>query len=171
MAAGVPMFPDLLVEPASRLIPSPVFLRVSSTLYFQARTLPFAVFLVAQLLAGAIIGGAGLRWLAPQSRDRVGSVSPWTNGLILAVALWVVTGLFVLPAAGQGLFGAKVAIGAMGLNLALLIGFALFGLTAVATLRIIDDASEAARLAGSEVSRDQTVDSTDRRARAGRELA
>jgi hypothetical protein len=171
IAAGVPMFPDLFLDQAARLILSPVVERVLLTLHAPARPLLFAGLLVAQLAVGALIGGASFSWVAPRYHDPGSSTSPWKNGLILAVLLWVVTNVFVLPMAGEGLFGMRVAVGAIGLNVALLSAFALFGLTTVAMLRIIDDATEASKLAGPEPSQDPTVDSKDRRARAGRELA
>jgi hypothetical protein len=171
IAAGVPMFPDLFLDRAARLILSPALTRVLLALHVPARPLVFAGLLVAQLIAGALIGGAIFSWVAPRYDDAGSSTSPWKNGLILAALLWVVTNVVVLPLAGAGLFGLYAAVGPIGLNVALLSAFALFGLTTVATRRIIDDAAEASKLAGPEVSQDQAVDGKDRRARAGRELA
>jgi hypothetical protein len=171
IAAGIPMFPDLFLDQAARLILSPTLARLLLALHVQERPLLFAGLLVAQLIAGALIGGASFSWVAPRYDDAGSSTSPWKNGLILAALLWVVTCVFVLPVAGEGLFGLHAAVGAIGLNVALLSAFALFGLTNVAALRIIDDAAEASKLAGPEPSRDSTVDGKDRRTRAGRELA
>jgi hypothetical protein len=171
IAAGVPMFPDLFLDQAARLILSPVVERVLLTLHVPARPLVFSVLLVAQLAVGALIGGASYSWVAPRRHGPGSSTSPWKNGLILGALLWVVTNVLILPVAGVGLFGLRVAVGAIGLNIALLSAYALFGLTTVAALRITDDAAEASKLAGPESSRDPAADGKDRRGRAGRELA
>jgi DMSO/TMAO reductase YedYZ molybdopterin-dependent catalytic subunit len=163
IGAGVPMLPDLLEDLTTRLIPPAIFSRVLDTLHFQAKPLLFVGLLVAQILASAIVGGFVSGWLGPRSRGLGPNASPWRNGLILAVALWLVTGLIVLPVAGQGLFGASTAVGVIGLNLALVVGFALFGVTMVAMLRIMDGAAAAASLPEGQVGAGQAVASQERR--------
>jgi DMSO/TMAO reductase YedYZ molybdopterin-dependent catalytic subunit len=163
LGAGVPMFPDLLEDLATRLIPPPIFARVLDTLHFQAKPLLFLGLLVAQIVAGAIVGGVFSGWLGPRSRGLGVSASPWGNGLLLALALWLATGVVILPVAGQGVFGSQVAIGPLALNVVLVVGFVLFGLTSVATMRIIDDASAAATLAEGGVTSAGAVASPERR--------
>jgi DMSO/TMAO reductase YedYZ molybdopterin-dependent catalytic subunit len=163
LGAGVPMFPDLLEDLATRLIPPPIFARVLDTLHFQAKPLLFVGLLLAQVVAGAVIGAIVATWLWPRSHGLGVSASPWRNGLLLAALLWLLTGVVVLPVAGQGVFGSQVTVGVVALNLALGAGFALFGLTSVALLRIMDDASAAATLAEGGITSADAVASAERR--------
>lgn len=134
---GVPMFPDLLEDLATRLIPAPIFSRVLDTLHFQAKPLLFVGLLVVQVVAGAVIGGGGAIWF---SRRSPGSDARETVlvGIGLAAALWVITGLLILPIAGQGLFGTLATTGTIGLNLTLLLGFLVYGITITGLLNSPD---------------------------------
>jgi DMSO/TMAO reductase YedYZ molybdopterin-dependent catalytic subunit len=163
IGAGVPMFPDLLEDLVTRLIPPPVFSRVLDTLHFEAKPLLFVGLLVAQIGAGALIGGQAAGWLAPLPRAVGQSVSPWRQGLILGVGLWLVTGVLVLPVAGQGAFGAATSVGVVGLNFVLVASFLLYGLTVVAMLRIVADATAVSLPGPAEASGHEAAVSQERR--------
>jgi DMSO/TMAO reductase YedYZ molybdopterin-dependent catalytic subunit len=167
IGAGVPMFPDLLEDLTTRLIPPPLFSRVLDTLHFEAKPLLFVGLLLAQIVAGALIGGLAARWLAPIPQASGGNVSPWRRGLVLAAGLWLVTGLLALPVAGQGAFGSANSVGVVGLNLVLVVSFLLFGLTAVATRRIVDDASAVGALGTGQASNRDAVSQERRRLLGG----
>src|SRR5258708_270404 len=77
VGAGVPMFPDLVGDLATRVIPAPIFARVLDTLHFQAKILLYVGLLLIQILGGAVVGGLFSRWLAPRSRGLGSSQSPW----------------------------------------------------------------------------------------------
>ena len=136
LGAGVPMFPDLLEDAFTRAIPSVVFARVLDTLKFQAKPLLFVGILVLQILAGALIGVVfALIW----GREIPGlrrHWSGWTRALLCAGLAWLVTNLVLLPVVGGGFFGAETAVGPVGLNVALVIGYFLYGITLAGTYRV-----------------------------------
>ncbi len=137
LGAGIPMFPDLLEDLATRLIPPELFARVLDALKFEAKYLLFVGLLVAQVVVGALVGllfaAVWGRDLDPGRQQWAG----WNGGLLGAVALWLLTGLVVLPIAGQGFFGSATAVGPLALNLALLVSWLLFGITTAGSYRVL----------------------------------
>lgn len=136
LGAGVPMIPDLLEDAFTRGIPPVIFSRVLDTLKFQAKPLLFVSILVLQIVVGAVIGIVfALIW----GREIPGvrrHWSGWSRAFLCALVAWAITGLILLPVAGNGFFGASTSIGPFALNFALLINFLLFGLSLAGTYRI-----------------------------------
>jgi len=137
IAAGAPMFPDLLENAFTRAIPAPIFSAVLDTLKFQAKPLLFVSILLLQIVVGAIIGAVfGLTW-GPGLRGIRRRWSGWQGGLLGAVGLWLITSIGLLPAAGDGFFGSQTPFNAVGLNFALLVNFLLYGLTVAGSFRVL----------------------------------
>src|SRR5579884_2888732 len=136
LGAGAPMFPDLFEDAFTRAIPPAIFARVLDTLKFQAKPLLFVGILVIQVIIGALIGIVfALIW----GREIPGlrrHWSGWTRAFLCALIAWAITGLVLLPLAGNGFFGASTSVGAFALNFALLINFLLFGLSLAGTYRV-----------------------------------
>ncbi|HEX5417451.1 MAG TPA: molybdopterin-dependent oxidoreductase [Chloroflexota bacterium] len=133
IGAGIPMFPDLFEDLATRAIPPVLFSAVLDTLKFNAKPLLFVGLLILQIVIGAVLGGAFGLTLSKDARP----ATLWKRGLLGAVGLWLLTNLIVLPLAGHGFFGVGVAVGALALNLALLPAFLLYGLGLAGGYRVL----------------------------------
>src|SRR5438105_9295585 len=94
IALGGPSLPELIQEGIVGLLPGAVFSAALDQLKFAGKPLLFGAILVGTIAVG---GGLGA-WYA--GRDR----SPATAAM-LALAAWLVVGLALLPALGQGAFG------------------------------------------------------------------
>ncbi len=137
IGAGAPMFPDLLEDVFTRGIPAPIFAAVLDTLKFQAKPLLFVSILVLQVAVGAMLGVLfGLIW-GPGLLEIRRRWFGWNGGVLGAVALWLFTTLGLLPMVGDGLFGSRTSFDVVGLNLALLVNFLLFGLTVAGSYRVL----------------------------------
>ncbi|HVB96615.1 MAG TPA: molybdopterin-dependent oxidoreductase [Chloroflexota bacterium] len=108
-AAGVPTLAELVQDRLILLLPGPVFSFFLDRLFYLGKPLLFATLLVGQLVLAGLGGVVLARWPKPY---------------ILAGALWLVTGLLVLPLAGQGIFA-----GNLGVALASFLAFAAYGAT------------------------------------------
>jgi len=143
IAAGAPMFPDLLENAFTSAIPAPVFSAVLDSLKFQAKPLLFVGILVLQIVVGALIGAAfGLVW-GPELSGIRRRWSGWNSGLLGGVGLWLLTAVVMLPVAGDGFFGSQTPFDAVGLNFALLVNFLLYGLTVAGGFRVLFTAESA----------------------------
>lgn len=136
LGAGVPMFPDLLEDAFTRDIPAVIFSGVLDTLKFQAKPLLFVGILVLQIAVGVIVG---IVYALRSGSERPGARRHWpgwNRALRYALVAWLAVDLVVLPLAGDGFFGAATSVGAIALNVALLISFFLFGLSLAGTYRV-----------------------------------
>ena len=136
LGAGVPMFPDLFEDAFTRGIPPAIFSGVLDSLKFEAKPLLFVGILVLQLVVGAAIGIVYAFLSAGEAPGVRRHWPGWQRGLLCAFVAWLVTGLVLLPIDGNGFFGVATAVGAAGLNFALLIGFCFFGLSLAGTYRV-----------------------------------
>jgi DMSO/TMAO reductase YedYZ molybdopterin-dependent catalytic subunit len=137
VGAGVPLFPDLLEDFATRLIPAPIFARVLDTLQFQAKPLLYVGIFVVQIVAGALLGALFASIWGRRLDPGRARWDGWGGALLTAAVAWLLTGLVILPIAGRGVFGAYVAAGALALNLSLVTSFFLYGITLAGTYRIL----------------------------------
>lgn len=136
LGAGVPMFPDLFEDLATRTIPAALFSKVLDTFLFQAKPLLFVGLLVFQLIVLGVVGVVFTRvWGRRITSDR--SDEGWRSGVIAGLAAWAITVVVLLPIAGQGMFGSATADGALGLNLVLIFGFLIFGLTLATSYQLL----------------------------------
>ncbi|MGH2461715.1 MAG: molybdopterin-dependent oxidoreductase [Chloroflexota bacterium] len=136
LGAGVPMFPDLLEDAFTRDIPAVIFSGVLDTLKFQAKPLLFVGILVLQVVVGAAIG---IVYALLTGSERPGARRPWpgwSHAFRCALVTWLIVDVVVLPLAGDGFFGGATSVGAIALNVALLIVFFLFGLSLAGTYRV-----------------------------------
>lgn len=136
LGAGVPMFPDLFENAFTRGIPPVLFSAVLDALQHAAKPLLFIGILVLQIVVGAVIGIIfALLWRhdLPGPRRRWHG---WNHAFLCAFVAWLVTGLALLPIAGEGIFGAATAVGPVALGFALALSFFLFGLVLAGTYRV-----------------------------------
>ncbi len=109
--AAVPTLPELLQDQLVLLLPGAAFSFLLDHLLYLGKPLFFAGLLVAQLLAGGLVGLALDRWGRP---------------VLVALLLWLLTGVALLPLAGHGLFAASPAVA-----LTTLLAFLVYALTFV----------------------------------------
>ena len=133
VGAGIPMFPDLFEDLATRAIPPVIFSTILDALKFNAKPLLFVGLLALQMVVGAALGAGFGLLLGPDARP----ATLWKRGLSSAVGLWLLTDLAVLPLTGHGFFGGETTVGALALNLALLPGYLLFGLGLAGGVRVL----------------------------------
>ena len=113
----IPTLPELLQDRLILLTPGPVFAFVLDRLLYLGKPTFFASLLLLQLVLAGLGGLVLARWRRP---------------LGLAVVLWLVTGLLVLPLTGQGVFANRadvavltlLAFGAYALAFVVYSGFA-----------------------------------------------
>jgi DMSO/TMAO reductase YedYZ molybdopterin-dependent catalytic subunit len=136
LTVGIPMFPDLFEDLATRAIPSAIFATILDALRFQAKPLLFAALLVVQVLAGMLLGiGFALVWGRRPAGLR-GRWGGWRAALVGSLVLWLLVAVVGLPAAGRGSFGQATAVGAVALNLQLVVSFLFYGLVLASSCRV-----------------------------------
>lgn len=105
---AVPTVPELVQDRLILLLPGPIFSLLLDRFLYLGKPLFFVSLLIAQILLGVLAGAIiGRRILAP----------------VMAVALWLVTGLVLLPLAGRGIFAESPAVAFVTL-----LGFAVYAL-------------------------------------------
>lgn len=105
------------------LMPAPAFTFFHQLLGGNAKYYFFAIVLIGQCLVFAL-GGALYNRYANRSNTPV----RWSQGLLLALALWLFAGLIVLPLTSSGVFGANLTVGLEGGLLSLAAVGLVFGL-------------------------------------------
>ncbi|MCL4543282.1 MAG: molybdopterin-dependent oxidoreductase [Chloroflexi bacterium] len=113
--ADVPTLPELFLDRVVLLIPGPVFGFLIDRLQLVGRPLLYAGLLVGELVILAALGG--LVALAFGYHDDISGkadrVSGWWRLVMLAVGLWIVLGVVILPLAGDGIFAVQTQFAAM----------------------------------------------------------
>ena len=94
VVAGAPTIPELIQDRLVLFLPGPVFSFVLDRLLYLGKPALFASLLLLQLVLAGLGGLVFRRWREP---------------VALAVVPWLVTGLILLPIAGQGIFAGSVA--------------------------------------------------------------
>ena len=136
LGARIPTFPDLFEDLATRTIPAALFSKALDTFLFNAKPLLFVGLLAFQILVLGLVGIVFARvWGRHFVSDRLDE--GWRSGIILGIALWAVTAVLFLPIAGQGMFGSAQPENVLGLNLVLVLGFLIFGLTLATSYQLL----------------------------------
>lgn len=128
---SIPSLPEMLSEALTLIIPVSVFSRLLGALEEGAKPLLLAGLLLGHLVMGAIIGIVYARAQGqPSDRRGAGWMSgPWAGSLVISAALWLVSLLIVMPAAGAGLLGMASRAGPVALILSSLVASTAFGLS------------------------------------------
>ncbi|HLI06034.1 MAG TPA: molybdopterin-dependent oxidoreductase [Ktedonobacteraceae bacterium] len=124
--------PEEFGSEITALMPPPMFAYLHQLIGGDAKFYLFYIILGGQCLVFALSGG--LYNLAIGSRfvtSRTGSTRTqldWLDGVVLALALWLLTGFLLLPATGAGIFGAQTSIGLQNSMVSLGVVGLIFGL-------------------------------------------
>src|SRR5579875_1629706 len=124
--------PEEFGSEITALMPPPMFAYLHQLIGGDAKFYLFYIILGGQCLVFALSGG--LYNLAIGSRfvtSRTGSTRTqldWLDGVVLALALWLLTGFLLLPATGAGIFGAQTPVGLQNSMVSLGIVGLIFGL-------------------------------------------
>ncbi len=120
--------PDVFASALTQVMPPSLFAYLHQLIGGDAKHYLFYSILVGQCLVFAL-SGALCSWLLSIGRERLallgnkfalldqsdGDQSPdfvhWTSAILLALILWLVTGLVFLPVTGAGFFGSQLLIG------------------------------------------------------------
>ncbi|MBI2935217.1 MAG: molybdopterin-dependent oxidoreductase [Chloroflexi bacterium] len=125
-ALGAPTLQEVITDKALSLMPAALFEFFLEHLWHLGKPLLFAGLTALLILLGGGVG-YGYGWLLGRLGPRV---SAWrlVRGLFLALFLWLLTVLIVVPLAGGGFFGTSVPGGAPGFPLALFAAVAVYGM-------------------------------------------
>ena len=91
------------------IMPPPVFAFFHQLLGANAKFYFFGVVLVGQCLVFALGGALYNRYTNAKNEPL-----RWSQGLLLALILWLVAGVILLPLTGSGIFGANLTVGLAG---------------------------------------------------------
>ena len=95
LLASVPTIPELLQDRLVLATPGPLFSFVLDRLLYLGKPLLFTGLLLLQLVLAGLGGLAVARWRQP---------------FLLAAVLWAITGVILLPIAGQGVFANRPSV-------------------------------------------------------------
>ncbi|HEY0752824.1 MAG TPA: molybdopterin-dependent oxidoreductase [Ktedonobacteraceae bacterium] len=101
--------PQQLGSELLALMPPPAFAFFHTLLGANAKYFFFGFVLIGQCCVFALGGGLYNRYANPQN-----SPLRWSQGLLLALLLWLLAGLLLLPLTGAGVFGANLTAGLTG---------------------------------------------------------
>jgi DMSO/TMAO reductase YedYZ molybdopterin-dependent catalytic subunit len=103
------LLPEVVGATFTFVTPLPVFEYLHRVIGGDAKYYLFVIIMIGQCLVFALAGGLwGL--LATRFASEQGALR-WFGGLLLALGLWLITGLIVLPLQGVGIFGLGLNIG------------------------------------------------------------
>jgi DMSO/TMAO reductase YedYZ molybdopterin-dependent catalytic subunit len=104
------------------LTPGSVFAFVHQFLGANAKYYFFAIVLIGQCVIFALGGALYNRYVNAQNQPL-----RWSHGLLLALILWLLAGVVLLPLTGSGVFGANLTVGLTGGLLSLAVVGLVFG--------------------------------------------
>ena len=123
--------PEVFGSELTALMPASMFDYLHQTIGGDAKHYLFYGILVGQCLVFALSGGlyaVALDRIATRlNRPRVSEKMPVYHGTLLALILWVLSGLVLLPLTGGGFFGSALAVGMTATMLSLAIVGIVFG--------------------------------------------
>lgn len=121
--AGVPTLPELLVDRIVLLTPGPVFGFLIDHLQLLGRPLLYAGVLLGELVVFGLLGWVVAAVVGDPDDvfDHVRQGDLRRRFMVLAVVLWIVLGVIVLPLAGDGVFAAQTQFSPMAVILGFLI--------------------------------------------------
>jgi DMSO/TMAO reductase YedYZ molybdopterin-dependent catalytic subunit len=115
LTSGVLSLPEMIGEGVIRLLPPQVFSRILDALLGAAKPSLELGILLGQLLTGGLLG-------------RIYARKPgWRSALVIAMGVWLVVGVALLPLLGLGLFGSALRAGGVAIGATLLAVFLVFG--------------------------------------------
>src|SRR5215831_10904463 len=98
--------PETFGSDLTALMPPPLFDYLHQLIGGDAKHYLFYGIIVGQCLVFALSGGLYSWFVSRQNR-----VLQWFDGWLLALILWLFSGLILLPLSGAGIFGASLSIG------------------------------------------------------------
>lgn len=110
-AVGAPTPFDLAENAITRAMPTVVFAFLLDRLQFNAKPILFLVLVLAQIVAGGVLGRLFVSLVVARWRRTHLARHPVQAGLGLAVLGWVLTETIALPVLGEGLFGERSLAG------------------------------------------------------------
>lgn len=131
--------PEVFGSQLTALMPVTMFDYLHQLIGGDAKHYLFYGILVGQCLVFAVSGGlydlaveriAARRGLLRNNTDVIDHLQPY-HGTLLALILWLLVGLGLLPATGSGVFGANLTIGMLNTALSLAIVGVIFGVVFV----------------------------------------
>ncbi|MCL4540879.1 MAG: molybdopterin-dependent oxidoreductase [Chloroflexi bacterium] len=123
LIAGVPTLPELLVDRIVLLTPGPVFGFLIDRLQLLGRPLLYAGALLGELVVFGALGWVVVV-VVRHPDDVLGYVRQGDlrrRLMVLAVVLWIVLGVIILPLAGDGIFAARTQFPVMAVTLGFLV--------------------------------------------------
>ncbi len=134
ITTGGTSLPAALGSAIALAMPLPIFNFLHQLIGGDAKYYLFYIVLVGQCIVFAFCGGLcsllvrpGANWKFSHLRDEQGLLR-WYLGPVLALVLWLLTGLLFLPLIGGGLFGASLVTGTLNTMLSLAVVGLIFGL-------------------------------------------
>ena len=115
--------PESFGSELTALMPGSMFAFLHQFIGDNAKLYLFYIILVGQCLVFALGGGLFNHWANSEDRPL-----RWQQGLLLALILWLFSGLILLPVTGSGIFGAGLTVGWTSGALSLAIIGVVFGL-------------------------------------------
>lgn len=91
------------------LMPGPAFVFFHQLLGDNAKYYFFVIVLIGQIMVFALSAGLLNRYFNPENKPL-----RWLPALLLALALWLIVGVVLLPLTGSGIFGANLTVGLFG---------------------------------------------------------
>jgi len=127
LTTDVLSLPEIIGEGIVGLMPGVVFSTLLDVMQKAAKPTLFAGIFLGQILAGALFG----RWFAHAEPS-------WGRAAKLAVVVWLVIGVVVLPVLRVGLFGSAVRAGPLVVGAQLLLAFVSFAVALVLIYQVLD---------------------------------
>ncbi len=103
--------PEVLGSAITALMPPSAFQYLHELIGGDAKYYLFYIILVGQCLVFALGGGLYNIIVRSSPLKQRNDLHSWRDGLFLVLALWLLTGLVLLPLTGAGLFGAALTFG------------------------------------------------------------
>jgi DMSO/TMAO reductase YedYZ molybdopterin-dependent catalytic subunit len=138
LAWQVPSLPEMLADWFTLVLPLSVFAFLLGVLDGLAKAFLLSGLLAAQVVLGLLLGLVYAHLWGPRGRLAGGGralSNSWVGGLIMALFLWLLAILVVMPAAGEGLLGAASERGPLVMTLTTLVDSLGFGLVLAAFYR------------------------------------
>ena len=137
LTTGVLSLPEILGEGIFTLMPAALFSAVLDVMQRAAKPTLFAGLFVGQIVVGGLLG----RWYATGARDpaaRGPAALGWQRALRMALVVWLVLGVLVMPVLGVGLFGSVVRAGPVVVGAQMLAAFGSFAAALVLLYRVLE---------------------------------
>jgi DMSO/TMAO reductase YedYZ molybdopterin-dependent catalytic subunit len=132
LTTDVLSLPEILGEAIITLMPAAIFSAALDLMQRAAKPTLYLSILLGIVLVGGLLG----RWYAAGEQS-------WSRAVKLALVMWLVFGVLVLPALGVGLFASVVRAGPVAVAIQLLVAFGTFAVALVLIERALSPAEAA----------------------------